>query len=197
VRATRPSRGSHGGRLPPAERHHACRSRPHRRRLAPPEGRQGPLARSLEAYAEYHRRWIETWRGRPSCGARPVAGDDALLERFMDLVDSAIFAAPFGDAEVRSIRRLKARWRGSGSRLRGPQLPLKLGRGSLSDIEWLVQLLQLTHGVRGTGTLAGLGRLAPSASRLGGGDGSLRGVPVPLRDEKPLAPRRQLRRRRR
>jgi len=126
-----------------------------------PEGRQGPLARSLEAYAEYHRRWIETWERQALLRARPVAGDDALLERFMDLVDSAIFAAPFGDAEVRSIRRLKARVeRERIPASEDPNFHLKLGRGSLSDIEWLVQLLQLTHGVRGTGTLAGLGRLA-------------------------------------
>ncbi len=125
-----------------------------------PEGRQGPLARSLDAYAEYHRRWIETWERQALLRARPVAGDAALLARFMELVESAVFGAPFGEAEIRSIRRLKARV--ERERIpagEDPNFHLKLGRGSLSDIEWLVQLLQLTHGVRGTGTLASLGRL--------------------------------------
>jgi glutamate-ammonia-ligase adenylyltransferase len=36
---------------------------------------------------------------------------------------------------------------------------LKLGRGSLSDIEWTVQLLQLRHGVSATGTVTALDAL--------------------------------------
>jgi glutamate-ammonia-ligase adenylyltransferase len=46
-----------------------------------------------------------------------------------------------------------------------PQFHLKLGRGSLSDVEWTVQLLQLIHGaadptVRAASTVGGLNRLA-------------------------------------
>ena len=41
-----------------------------------------------------------------------------------------------------------------------PEFHLKLGRGSLSDIEWTVQLLQLRHGVRSPSTMGALDALA-------------------------------------
>jgi glutamate-ammonia-ligase adenylyltransferase len=37
-----------------------------------------------------------------------------------------------------------------------PQFHLKLGRGSLSDVEWTVQLLQLKQGISAEGTIAAL-----------------------------------------
>ena len=41
-----------------------------------------------------------------------------------------------------------------------PEFHLKLGPGSLSDVEWTVQLLQLRNGLRAEGTLDALGALA-------------------------------------
>ena len=45
-----------------------------------------------------------------------------------------------------------------------PQFHLKLGRGSLSDVEFTIQLLQLSQGVRATGTMAALGRLVEAGA---------------------------------
>ncbi|MGD0082353.1 MAG: bifunctional [glutamine synthetase] adenylyltransferase/[glutamine synthetase]-adenylyl-L-tyrosine phosphorylase [Acidimicrobiales bacterium] len=125
-----------------------------------PEGRQGPRARSLDAYVEYHRGRAETWERQAMIRARPVAGDPEVLSRFMELVDAAVWSAPFGDEEIRAIRRMKARV--ERERIpagEDPQFHLKLGKGSLSDVEWTVQLLQLQHGVRGTDTLDALKHL--------------------------------------
>jgi glutamate-ammonia-ligase adenylyltransferase len=55
-----------------------------------------------------------------------------------------------------------------------PQFHLKLGRGSLSDIEWTAQLLQLQHGVRGAGTAGALDALA-GAGALAGEDAAVLG----------------------
>ncbi|WP_199421936.1 bifunctional [glutamine synthetase] adenylyltransferase/[glutamine synthetase]-adenylyl-L-tyrosine phosphorylase [Actinotalea solisilvae] len=119
-----------------------------------PEGRNGPLVRSLASYAEYYQRWSSPWESQALLRARPVAGDPDLGGRFVALVDPLRYPAGGADAAtLREVRRLKARM--EAERLpRGvePARHLKLGRGGLSDVEWTVQLLQLQHG----GDVAGL-----------------------------------------
>ncbi|MBB1252229.1 bifunctional [glutamine synthetase] adenylyltransferase/[glutamine synthetase]-adenylyl-L-tyrosine phosphorylase [Streptomyces alkaliterrae] len=113
-----------------------------------PEGRSGPLVRSLAGYEAYYRRWAQAWESQALLRAEPVAGDEELGRRFVELIDPLRYpAAGLGDDAVREIRRLKARM--ESERLpRGadPTTHAKLGRGGLSDVEWTVQLLQLRHG---------------------------------------------------
>ncbi|MER5494182.1 bifunctional [glutamine synthetase] adenylyltransferase/[glutamine synthetase]-adenylyl-L-tyrosine phosphorylase [Streptomyces sp. NPDC002490] len=113
-----------------------------------PEGKSGPLVRTLGSYAAYYRRWSLVWESQALLRAEPVAGDAELGQRFMELVDPLRYPAEgIGPDAVREIRRLKARM--ESERLpRGadPTLHTKLGRGGLSDVEWTVQLLQLRHG---------------------------------------------------
>ncbi|MGH9170778.1 MAG: bifunctional [glutamine synthetase] adenylyltransferase/[glutamine synthetase]-adenylyl-L-tyrosine phosphorylase [Acidimicrobiales bacterium] len=140
-----------------------------------PWGRQGPLARSLHAYGEYYERWGETWERQALLRARPIAGDPGVLERFMSIAGEAVWGRQFGAAETRAIRQMKARTEReripSGE---DPQFHFKLGKGSLADVEWTAQLLQLQHGVRATSTPTALGLLAaeghlegPEATILG------------------------------
>jgi glutamate-ammonia-ligase adenylyltransferase len=118
-----------------------------------PEGRQGPLARSLDAFERYHRRWGETWERQALLRARPVAGNEAVVERFVALADQAVWSSPLDEAAEREIRRMKARIeRERIPPSDDPQFHLKLGRGSLADVEWTAQLLQLRTGTRATGT---------------------------------------------
>jgi len=133
-----------------------------------PEGGQGRLARDLHGYAAYFERWAETWERQALVRARVVAGSRDLGERFMAVAGQFVWDKPFTEVDVAAIRRMKARIeRERISPREDPQFHLKLGRGSLSDIEWTVQLLQLRHRVRGTSTIAtletlgGLGILAP------------------------------------
>ena len=127
-----------------------------------PEGRNGPLVRSLAAYTEYYRRWSVSWEAQALLRARGVAGSSGLLERFMALADSIRYPEDVDEQGLREIKRIKARV--EGERLpRGadPRRHLKLGPGGLSDVEWLVQLLQLQHahavrGLRTTSTLEAL-----------------------------------------
>ncbi|MFF4831371.1 bifunctional [glutamine synthetase] adenylyltransferase/[glutamine synthetase]-adenylyl-L-tyrosine phosphorylase [Streptomyces sp. NPDC001315] len=113
-----------------------------------PEGKSGPLVRTLKSYEAYYRRWSLVWESQALLRAEPVAGDEELGRRFIDLVDPLRYPAEgLGDEAVREIRRLKARM--ESERLpRGadPKLHTKLGPGGLSDVEWTVQLLQLRHG---------------------------------------------------
>ena len=111
-----------------------------------PEGRKGSLSRSLDSFREYYRRWMDVWERQALLRARPVAGSDDLAADFLQLADSVRYGAAPSPGEVREIRRIKARV--ESERLpRGadPSRHVKLGRGGLSDVEWLVQLLQLQH----------------------------------------------------
>lgn len=114
-----------------------------------PEGKNGPIVRSLDAYRTYYERWSLTWEAQALLRARPVAGDASLGEAFSALADEIRYPESFGGDEVREVRRIKARV--EAERLpRGadPKRHLKLGPGGISDVEWLVQLLQLQHGAR-------------------------------------------------
>jgi glutamate-ammonia-ligase adenylyltransferase len=124
-----------------------------------PEGKQGPLARSLDGYRTYYERWGATWERQALVRARPVAGDTDLSRRFMELIDSHVWGE-LTDDELREIRRMKARIeRERVPAGDDPNFHLKLGRGSLSDIEFTAQLLQLQHHVRAPGTIAALDAL--------------------------------------
>lgn len=114
-----------------------------------PEGKSGAMVRSLDSYAEYYRRWSLVWEAQALLRARPVAGDDTLAADFVELIDPIRYPESVSEQDVREIRRIKARV--ESERLpRGadPARHLKLGRGGLSDVEWLVQLLQLQHAAK-------------------------------------------------
>ena len=144
-----------------------------------PEGRQGPLVRTLASYAAYYERWSQPWESQALLRAEPVAGDVDLGKRFVELVDPLRYP-PGGidDAAVREIRRIKARV--EAERLpRGadPGAHTKLGPGGLADVEWTAQLLQLRHGadvpeLRTTRTLAALDA-AVGAGLLGAGQAEI------------------------
>ncbi|MGV0744557.1 bifunctional [glutamine synthetase] adenylyltransferase/[glutamine synthetase]-adenylyl-L-tyrosine phosphorylase [Mycolicibacterium sp. XJ870] len=110
-----------------------------------PEGRNGPLVRTLASYEAYYAQWAQPWEIQALLRAHRVAGDLELGERFLVMVDKTRYPPGGASAEtVQEIRRIKARV--SNERLpRGadPNTHTKLGRGGLADIEWTVQLLQL------------------------------------------------------
>jgi glutamate-ammonia-ligase adenylyltransferase len=115
-----------------------------------PEGRRGPLVRTLNSYAAYYEQWAQPWEIQALLRAHRVAGDEDLGQRFLLLADSTRYPPGGVSSEaVREIRRIKARV--DAERLpRGadPNTHTKLGRGGLADVEWTVQLLQLRHAHR-------------------------------------------------
>ncbi|MEV3909255.1 bifunctional [glutamine synthetase] adenylyltransferase/[glutamine synthetase]-adenylyl-L-tyrosine phosphorylase [Streptomyces canus] len=135
-----------------------------------PEGKSGPLVRTLTSYAAYYRRWSLVWEAQALLRAEPVAGDEELGRRFVELIDPLRYpAAGLGDDAVREIRRLKARME-SERMPRGadPKLHTKLGPGGLSDVEWTVQLLQMRHGAGEPGLRTTRTRAALAAARAAG-----------------------------
>ena len=126
-----------------------------------PEGKQGAMARSLDGFAQYWEGYALPWERMAMTRARPVAGDLDLGRRLLDRLEPHVWDGGLTADEVREIRRIKARV--ERERIpagEDPAFHLKLGRGSLSDVEFTAQLLQLTHGVHATGTAEALERLA-------------------------------------
>ncbi len=128
-----------------------------------PEGKQGPLVRTLASYSTYYARWSQPWEAQALLRAEPAVGDAEVCERFRALIDPLRWPADgLDEGAVTEIRRIKARV--DAERLpRGadPSGHVKLGPGGLTDVEWTVQLLQLRHaarveGLRTTATLPAL-----------------------------------------
>ncbi len=141
-----------------------------------PEGRQGPLVRTLASYRAYYRRWSVAWEAQALLRAEFAAGDPDVGAAFMEMADRMRYPeGGIDDSALREIRRIKARV--EAERMpRGvePVLHLKLGPGGLADVEWVAQLFQLRHahavpGLRTTRTLAALAE-ATAAGLMTGSD---------------------------
>ncbi len=130
-----------------------------------PEGRAGPLTRSLDSYASYYERWARHWEFQALIKARPVAGDAELGRRFMELVAPHVWPEVLDPDAVREVRTMKARAEAETARKGLSDRELKRGKGGIRDIEFAVQLLQLVHGrhddaIRSATTLVALDQLA-------------------------------------
>jgi [glutamine synthetase] adenylyltransferase / [glutamine synthetase]-adenylyl-L-tyrosine phosphorylase len=130
-----------------------------------PEGRDGPLVRSLDSFRAYYERWAQPWEFQALLKARPVAGGPDLGRAFTDLVEPFLWPDRLSAAAVEEIQRLKAVVERSREVQRAGARQVKLAPGGLRDIEFAVQLLQLVHGrhdvaLRVPNTLAALAALA-------------------------------------
>lgn len=133
-----------------------------------PEGRKGPLSRSLVSYRRYYEEWVEPWELLALVRARPVAGDERLLTEYFAMIEPVLWKTSLPRDVLTEIRAIKARV--ESERIpagEDPDFHLKLGPGGLSDVEFLTQLLQLRHGgaipeLRVTGTFPALAALRES-----------------------------------
>ncbi|MGH2996288.1 MAG: DUF294 nucleotidyltransferase-like domain-containing protein, partial [Gaiellaceae bacterium] len=131
-----------------------------------PEGKNGPLARSIAAYLEYWQGWAKTWEFQALLKARFVAGDELLGKRFVLAAEDAAYAESLPIERVAEIRRMRVRM--EEERVRPPdarRFHFKLGTGGLADVQFSVELSQLRHGfdrpeIRSRHTLEALEALA-------------------------------------
>ena len=125
-----------------------------------PEGKNGPLVRTLGSYMSYYERWAETWEFQALLKARPAAGAFSLAQQFVDLTRPLVWESSNREDFVGSVRRMRERVT-EHIDLDDIDYELKLGPGGLRDVEFSVQLLQLVHGnwdesLRVPGTIAAL-----------------------------------------
>ncbi|HSF26731.1 MAG TPA: bifunctional [glutamine synthetase] adenylyltransferase/[glutamine synthetase]-adenylyl-L-tyrosine phosphorylase, partial [Actinomycetes bacterium] len=129
-----------------------------------PEGKAGPLVRTLASHLAYYQRWAKTWEFQALLKARPIAGDLALGHAYVEAVAPLVWAAAAREHFVEDVQAMRRRVE--------EHVPadvadrqLKLGPGGLRDVEFAVQLLQLVHGrtdesLRSATTLDALAALA-------------------------------------
>ncbi len=111
-----------------------------------PEGKSGPLARSLDAYLEYYERWGQHWEHQALIKARFVAGDEELGSKLIEVTRPLAFPERLTPAAVAEMRHLKARMEKERiPRGTDPRRNMKLGPGGMSDIEFAAQTFQLGH----------------------------------------------------
>src|SRR4051812_6184970 len=125
-----------------------------------PEGKAGPLVRTLASHRAYYERWAKTWEFQALLKARPVAGDLDLGHQFVGLVEPMVWQVADRDGFVGDVQAMRRRVLDTIP-TRDAERELKLGAGGLRDVEFAVQLLQLVHGrtddrLRYPGTLQAL-----------------------------------------
>lgn len=130
-----------------------------------PEGRDGPLSRTLEAYRAYYERWAHAWEHQALLKARPVAGDAELGAAFSELAEPHVWPDRRDRDAIGEIQRMKTSVEGSAAVRKAGSREVKLAPGGIRDIEFAVQLLQLVHGrhdqaLRSPNTLEALRALA-------------------------------------
>lgn len=110
-----------------------------------PEGKDGPLVRTLDSHLEYYRRWAKNWEFQALLKARAIAGDIELGEQYVSQTREFVWKAVEQENFVEESRAMRQRVEANVS-ARDSERQLKLGKGGLRDVEFTVQLLQLVHG---------------------------------------------------
>jgi glutamate-ammonia-ligase adenylyltransferase len=132
-----------------------------------PEGRGGPLARSIAGFLEYWQRYAEPWEFQSLLRARAVAGDADLGRRFeLNAADVAYPPQGISRDRVAAVRAMRGRI--ELERVKPPEAAkfhFKLGYGSLADVQFAVELSLMRHGgespeIRTQATLEAIERLA-------------------------------------
>jgi len=129
-----------------------------------PWGRSGALVNTLKSHLEYLRTHGRAWEKQALLKARPIAGDFAVGEEFLKQAEPHIFSTP-PDAVRINIQEMKDRIEADLEKKGRIWGEVKSGEGSIRDIEFTTQCLQLIHGrdhpeVRSFNTMDGLVRLA-------------------------------------
>ncbi|MFQ5657531.1 MAG: bifunctional [glutamate--ammonia ligase]-adenylyl-L-tyrosine phosphorylase/[glutamate--ammonia-ligase] adenylyltransferase [Candidatus Methylomirabilales bacterium] len=130
-----------------------------------PGGGQGDLCLSLRSYEVYYESWGQTWERQALIKARPVAGDEALGQKFIEMIIPFIYRKYLDQTAVQEVRAMKARIEQTLRHDRKLQRDVKRGFGGIREIEFIVQAFQLLHGgrdpwIREGNTLRALHRLA-------------------------------------
>jgi glutamate-ammonia-ligase adenylyltransferase len=110
-----------------------------------PEGRSGPLVRTLRSHLTYYERWAQTWEFQALLKARAVAGDLELGEQYLDAIRRLVWRAAEREHFVEDVQAMRRRVEEHVPASQADR-QLKLGPGGLRDVEFSVQLLQLVVG---------------------------------------------------
>jgi glutamate-ammonia-ligase adenylyltransferase len=111
-----------------------------------PGGGEGPVAVALPAALSYYEAWGQTWERAAWLKARPVGGDRALGEALVAELAPFVYRRYLDFGTIEDLKEMKRRVDAS---LRNPEEArrnVKLGRGGIREVEFVVQAQQLVHG---------------------------------------------------
>ena len=113
-----------------------------------PEGDAGPLVRSLESYENYYAQWGQTWERMMLIKARHVAGDRALAAEFVETIQPFRYPHSISQRVLHEVTLVKDRIEREVVGVDELERNVKLGRGGIREIEFIVQSLQVLHAGR-------------------------------------------------
>ncbi len=134
-----------------------------------PEGRQGPLARTVDDALAYYENRGRTWERQAYVKARPAAGDLDLGNRYLQQLEPWVYRRYLSLADITGIKLLKRRIEDRATEEGISLSDVKTGHGGIRDIEFVIQFLQLLGGgtlpeIRTGNTLEAIGRLESAGS---------------------------------
>lgn len=123
-----------------------------------PDGEKGVLVMALKGYENYYQKRGEVWERQTLTKARFIAGDERLGMELTNIIHKFVYDTPFEPAIAKEIDRMRKRMEQERVKSAEAGRDIKLGRGGIADIEFIVQFLQLKYGgkfkeIRGTGSL--------------------------------------------
>ncbi|GAV19251.1 glutamate-ammonia-ligase adenylyltransferase [Mariprofundus micogutta] len=114
-----------------------------------PGGDAAAIALHLDATVNHYLEYGQTWERAMLIKARPVAGDEALGQAFVDGIVPFIYRRYLDYTTVAALAEMKRRIDGqAGSGGIAPGYDVKRGRGGIREIEFVIQSMQLLHGGR-------------------------------------------------
>jgi glutamate-ammonia-ligase adenylyltransferase len=134
-----------------------------------PQGHEGELAVALPRAAQYYAEVAQDWELQAMIKARHSAGDADLVREFIRVVEPYVYRANVNFAAVKTALQTRERIdkrskKPVAGRTSQHAIDVKLDRGGIRDIEFLVQCLQRVYGgedgwLRSRGTLFALQKL--------------------------------------
>ena len=129
-----------------------------------PEGNSGPIVRSMNGYENYYAQWGQTWERMMLIKARCVAGDIGLASEFLEMIQVFRYPRAMSERIVQEIGAMKRRIEIEVVKPGEIDRNVKLGRGGIREVEFIVQTLQLLNAGRipflqDSQTLSGLQKL--------------------------------------
>ena len=126
-----------------------------------PSGSKGPLCQSIDAFRSYIKEHVDIWELQSLTRARVIAGDESLGHEFIELNHNLLYKKPALVNLAGSIRGMRQRMEAEVSKEDSSYYDIKVGRGGIVDIEFIVQYLKLLYGskcagIRVTNTLLSL-----------------------------------------
>ncbi len=110
-----------------------------------PEGKNAPLAVSLDAFNEYLHKRASLWERQSLTRSRMIAGSEALGKHAMRTIRKFVYDSPLPSGWQKEIFAMRTKTESRSRIFSAHSADIKIGSGGLMDIEFCIQALQLSQ----------------------------------------------------